>query len=400
MKVPKPSILFLTTSANWPLTDGKRQRTWFLLKALSVKYTVDVLLIGYQDDKNQFNITTSSTNKLYFFDVNILGNTKMYIPNFLLSNKQKFQKIFFLKELNDFFTDLYRENKYNYVFSRYLQSLLYLNIPKEIKVICDLDDIYFELQKTRAKYEQNFIKKLKLQVLYYLGLKSIKSAIDLITIPIIVKESDRCFYGMRNALCLPNLPFGVFIDRENNILLKTNTESVTRELIFGFIGKLSYRANYNGLLYFINNVWNSYIKNNSQAKLVIAGSGEIPEKLRSAIESSKNIVLLGFVESAELFWNQISVLVVPIAEGGGSNIKVAEAFIHGKKVIAHPFASRGYNDFIDSGYLILPKDTDSWIMALDSLKSPKPNEINSLIQKATSYFDLNKWNQIIYNAIK
>ena len=67
MKVPKPSILFLTTSANWPLTDGKRQRTWFLLKALSVKYTVDVLLIGYQDDKNQFNITTSSTNKLYFF---------------------------------------------------------------------------------------------------------------------------------------------------------------------------------------------------------------------------------------------------------------------------------------------------------------------------------------------
>ena len=25
----KPSILFVTNAANWPLTDGKRQRTWF-----------------------------------------------------------------------------------------------------------------------------------------------------------------------------------------------------------------------------------------------------------------------------------------------------------------------------------------------------------------------------------
>jgi hypothetical protein len=49
----KPSILFVTTSSNWPLTDGKRQRTWFLIEALSEKFNVDLLFIGYQSEKNQ-----------------------------------------------------------------------------------------------------------------------------------------------------------------------------------------------------------------------------------------------------------------------------------------------------------------------------------------------------------
>ena len=74
------------------------------------------------------------------------------------------------------------------------------------------------------------------------------------------------------------------------------------------------------------NLFSKFVEDNSNAELVIAGSGEIPNQLREVINSSKNIDLIGFVETPELFWDNISVLVVPVAEGGGSNIKVAEAF--------------------------------------------------------------------------
>ncbi len=391
-------ILFITTSSNWPLTDGKRQRTWFLLEALSKKYIVDVLLISYQKDKDEFNITTSAVNELFFVNMSNLGLSKINLPNFLLSKKQRIQKGLFFEELNDFFYKLYNKNKYTFLFSRYLQPLLFLNMPREIKVICDIDDVYFETQQSKINNEKKIKIKLKLKMLYYLEINKIKGILNRIDIPIIVKETDRKFYGLNTASCLPNLPFSFFINKQY-LAEESNNEILPEKLNFGFIGKLSYGPNYLGLIDFINSVWNSFVENNSQVKLLIAGSGEIPQKLIEVINTSKNIDLLGFVESPKLFWNDISVLVVPVAEGGGSNIKVAEAFIHGKKVIAHPFASRGYDGFVESGHLILPKDNNSWINTMSSARISSVEEVDYLIQKAKFYFDINQWNDKLNTII-
>ena len=105
------------------------------------------------------------------------------------------------------------------------------------------------------------------------------------------------------------------------------------------------------------------------------------------IEKSKNIDLLGYVESPEIFWNQISTLIVPIGEGAGSNIKIAEAFIYGKAVIANPFASRGYENFLDSAYLILPKNNEEWIESMTSINVISSDQSNILSTKAKKLFD-------------
>jgi hypothetical protein len=234
--------------------------------------------------------------------------------------------------------------------------------------------------------------------LYFLELKKIKSILNRIDIPIIVKETDRKYYGLNYAYCLQNLPFSYYT-KNKKLNIDKHKEINSQKLVFGFIGKLSYGPNYKGLIHFIDSVWNSYIENNSHAELLIAGSGEIPQKLNEVINSSKNIDLIGFVETPELFWNKISVLIVPIAEGGGSNIKIAEAFIYGKKVIAHPFASRGYDGFLESGHLILPKDIDSWIKAISSARISSSEEVDHLIQKAKFYFDLDQWNEKLNSII-
>ena len=208
------NILFITASSNWPLTDGKRQRTWFLIEGLSKKYNVDVLLIGSQNDKDNFNLHASSVNKLYFINNSHISLTKVNLPSYLLSKNQNVQKKTFLKNLNNYFYDLYFENKYVFLFSRYLQPLTLLNVSKEIKTVCDLDDVYFETQESKILNETNFKQKLKLKFLFYIGAKKVKKIINRIDIPIIVKESDSSFYGLKNAVCLPNLPFGFFINRE------------------------------------------------------------------------------------------------------------------------------------------------------------------------------------------
>lgn len=394
----KPSILFLTTSSNWPLTDGKRQRTWFLIEALSEKFNVDMLLIGYQSEKEQIEKSTNSINNLFFFDLANSNLPDVGYPNFLISKKQKSKNEFILNQIQNLFFDLYVKQKYSFVFSRYLLPLLILSVPKGITVLCDIDDVYFEAQKSRIQNETNLIHKIKLQILFFLGSIKVRKLLDSIDIAIVVKESDRLFYGLKEAVCLPNIPFSFFIDHK--ILLdKKSIEMPIDKKQFGFIGKLSYRPNYLGLVEFINLVWNPLINNESEIRLVIAGSGEIPEILKKIIEKSKNIDLIGFVESPEIFWNQISTLIVPVAEGAGSNIKIAESLINGKTVIAHPFAARGYEDFINSDYLILPKNSQDWIESMASIKVISLDQSKILSAKAKNIFDLKNWNQTLLNAL-
>jgi glycosyltransferase involved in cell wall biosynthesis len=393
----KTSILFVTKSSNWPLTDGKRQRTWFLIEALSERFNVDLLFIGYISEKNQIEISTNTINNLFFFDITDANLPDFGYPSFLLSKKQKCNNDYFHNQLNQLFYQLNDENQYSFVFSRYLWPLLLLTLPKKIKIVCDIDDVYFEAQKSRIQKETNFLRKLKLQVLFVFGTKKVKKLFNRIDVPIIVKETDRIFYGLKKAVCVPNIPFGFHIDKK--IPTKNTIEYSAETRKFGFIGKLSYRPNYQGLINFINLVWNPLMENKSEARLVIAGSGEIPKNLRKIILDSKNIDFLGFVESPDDFWSQISFLIVPIAEGGGSNIKVAEAFIHGKFVIANPFASRGYENFIDSEYLMLPKSNQEWIETINSIQIPTINQTKFLSAKAKELFNLELWNQILLNSV-
>ena len=394
----KPSILFVTTSSNWPLTDGKRQRTWFLIEALSKKFMVDLLFIGYQGEKKQIEKSNNSINRFFFYDLSNSNLPDVGYPNFLISRKQKGKNNFILNQIKNLFSELNNKYHYSFVFSRYLWPLIILSLPKETKVVCDIDDVYFEAQKSRIQKETIFLRKIKLQILFFLGTKKVKKLLNHIDILIVVKESDRSFFGLKKVFCLPNLPFGFYIDKGILPNKKHHIDALI-SLKFGFIGKLSYRPNYQGLIDFINRVWNPILKNKSDVRLVIAGSGEIPEILRKTIANSKNIDLLGFVETPELFWNQISVLIVPIAEGGGSNIKIAEAFIHGKFVIAHPFASRGYEDFVNSDYLILPKNNEEWIESINAVEIPSAIQSQFLSAKANKLFDLENWNQILLNGV-
>ena len=394
----KQNILFITASSNWPLTDGKCQRTWFLLEALSKEYIVDVLLISYQKEKGEFNITSSSVNELFFIEKPNLGFSKINLPNFLLSKKYRIQKKIFFDELNDFFDKLYNKNKYTFLFSRYIQPLMFFSIPEEVKVICDIDDVYFETQKSKIQIETNFTKKLKYKVFYFFEAKKVKKLINRIDIPIVVKESDRSFYGLKNAICMQNLPFSVFINQEENPII-ASIDRTSSNLSFGFIGKLSFKPNYQGLINFINLIWNPLMESKFDARLVIAGSGTPPTILETTIKASKNIDFIGFVKTPELFWNRVSALLVPITMGGGSNIKIAEAFMNGKSVISYPFASRGYETFINTDYLTIAENSEELISIMRSFEPLKHHESQLLILKAKELYDLQNWSKTLLNSL-
>jgi len=385
----KPAILFITSYANWPLTDGKRQRTWFLLKALAVKYTVDILYIGFPQELAAVERERCGVRAIYSIDLTDSKFLQPGYPSFLMSKIQQTEKAAFLQATRELFDQLYRENSYSFVFSRYISPIFALPLERQFTIVCDIDDVYYEAQQTKIRKEKRFLQRLKLQLFYYIGTTQVEKVMQRIQLSLVVKKSDTRYPGLAGALCVPNLPFGHYIENTPQFVITPQVPDTI--LTIGFIGKLSYGPNENGLLDFITSVWQPLMEKGVPIRMLIAGSGDISERLQQAIASTKGIKLLGFVTSSEKFWNAISVLVVPVGEGAGSNIKIAEALLYGKTIVAHPFASRGYELFLNHPIFILPLNNEHWKKELHNLATQPPLPDAIVAQKAKTVFDLENW---------
>jgi len=74
-------------------------------------------------------------------------------------------------------------------------------------------------------------------------------------------------------------------------------------------------------------------------RLVAVGSGL--EKVAPVL-GHPNLQIQGFVEDLSALYRGASAVIAPIFSGGGMKVKIAEALMHGKLVIASPFAAIGY----------------------------------------------------------
>jgi len=396
MPVAKKPILFITTASYFPLTDGKKQRTFFLLEALSSEYNIDVLFLGNKETSAGLKSQNQYISKFYFLELTSSKLLNLSIPNFLLSDKIKRNRIDFLEEYVTLLQNLLLTNNYSFVFSRYVTPLFAFPFQQNLKVVCDIDDVYFELQKTKIKQEKNLVQKFKKVIFFYLGFRKINQLYNKIDIPLVVKNEDKKYRGLTNAICIPNLPFAFY---NNHNIIKNNNHS-NAKLRIGFIGKLSYEANYEGLYHFLQNVWQPLLTENLPLEFVIAGSGNLPIKIQNIISANSNIIFLGYIDEVEKFWNEIDVLVVPIKFGAGSNIKIAEGLMYGKKIIATKFSTKGFENFVEKKLIEIANNQSEWITHIkNNIKNKNDIDFEAIQTEAKKTFNLEHWNNNLLNTV-
>lgn len=104
-----------------------------------------------------------------------------------------------------------------------------------------------------------------------------------------------------------------------------------------FVGGNFY-ANRMGIAWFVKHV--TPLVN---IKVCIVGNGM--EQMRSQLEIPGCIEVIGAVESLDEWYRRASFVIAPIFDGSGMKTKVAEALMHGKKVVGTPEAFSGYEQF-------------------------------------------------------
>ena len=242
-------------------------------------------------------------------------------------------------------------------------------VKQNHRIVLNQQNIEFLLFDSIADNMNNLLKKL----LYKLVSKQMEiyekriykeNYIDFFTF---VSNNDKEYfetrYKMQNTFLLP---------------IGSNVSDFPNEIPskdIAFIGKMSYKPNEEGAIWFITNVWN-YVKSASPTtKLFLVGK-DPSDKLINIAKSSTNIIVTGTVDSVEEYYNKCSFVIAPLFSGGGAKVKLLEALGKGKLVITTQKGIEG-TDFIDGQHLLVSDNEECFgKYCIEAINAPQRfNEI-------------------------
>ncbi len=131
-----------------------------------------------------------------------------------------------------------------------------------------------------------------------------------------------------------------------------------------FLGSLDYEPNQDGLRCFFDEVWPELRKREPRASLVVVGRAPSDELRR---EVPAGVHLIADVEDVRPYLARAAALVVPLAIGGGSRLKIAEAMAMGCPVISTEIGAQGY---ARGSARVAPRIRDLLPLLLEALGSP------------------------------
>lgn len=196
--------------------------------------------------------------------------------------------------------------------------------------------------------------------------------LDRFTMVTVCSENDRRYFGGGNLVRV--IPNG-FQPMPDKIRKPAKGGRV------GFIGTLKYGPNRDGLKWFLESVWPLVRAQDPDARLRVVGA---PSDV-SVGNAALNIDELGFVEDTAEEISTWSLMIVPILIGGGTRIKIAEAFSRRCPVVATRQGAYGYS-LSNGGECFLADEPESFAAACSSLIEDE--EIGrAMAERARAMFD-------------
>jgi len=105
-----------------------------------------------------------------------------------------------------------------------------------------------------------------------------------------------------------------------------------------FTGMMGYVPNYDGMLYFLDEIFPFVLQKIPTAKIYIVGKNP-PQRL--ARRASSNVIITDYVDDVRPFIRRASVYVVPLRMGSGTRLKIAEALAMRKPIVTTSIGCEG-----------------------------------------------------------
>ena len=336
------SVLFLTPQLPYPPIGGGTIKSWKLVEHLSQNYklTVGSILKGTDKENTEEFLKKSDVKSFYSESVDVPRTAwnlcKSYLKNMPLNLYRTFSK--------KFAEATHRlAHEFDIIFIDHYEMFQYVPSTFKGKVILHQHNAEYVMWKRLAEIERNLMKRLTI-LAESVRIRSYEKSI--------CKQSDLIFAAPNDITELTNLGiepgnFEVTYHLGDEALLKTplvDFKSTEKALLY--IGTLSWEANIDGLIWFIENSWDNLKKLHPDLKLYIIGSIYIKgrntaERIEAACKGKSGIVMTGFVEDLEEYYAKSRVFIAPLRFGSGLKVKVVNAMYRGIPTVTTNVGAEG-----------------------------------------------------------
>jgi glycosyltransferase involved in cell wall biosynthesis len=174
-------------------------------------------------------------------------------------------------------------------------------------------------------------------------------------------EEVRRLSGYAHAEVLPNI--------YSRALAPLAGPPASRQEIF-FVGHLAYLANADAVVYFCREILPLIrAAKGDGVTFRVVGKGTSP-----ALESVRNlpgVAIMGFQESLEPFYEQATLVVVPLRAGTGTRLKILEAFTQGRPVVSTTIGAQGL-EVTDRENILLADEPEAFAQAcIELMEQPE-----------------------------
>ncbi len=345
-------ILWLSHLIPYPPKAGVLLRSYNLVHELSKHHSVDLLSFiqrdfmesffpSYTDGvKESMDVLTSFCEKVQFVPIPCESR---YKGNYLLALKSLFtwdpysinwlKSELFLKFLKDFI----KSETYDLVHFDTISLCPYKGIVKGIPTVLDHHNIESHMMLRRSAKETNLLLKGYYQQEGIRLAKYEKKYCNTFDLNITCSELDsQRLLQVDHEVCVQEIPNGVDIE-----YFTPRNEAVEANSLI-FVGSMNWYPNIEAMLYFVADIWPLLTAKVPDCVLHIVGASP-SESIKKLSEKDNSIFVHGFVDDVRPYMEKAAVYICPIRDGGGTKLKLLDAFSMKKAVVAHPVACEGIN---------------------------------------------------------
>lgn len=328
-------ILTLTHMYPYPATDGGKIVTYNTLKYMHNK-GIKNILITFSESNQKTEL--DDVAEVYTIEKDTRNNIWQAFKNIISSmpyNMYKYKDNYVIKKIDE----IVKNNKIDVIYIDHLHMAIYANYIKKkypnIPLVLRQHNVETTIMERFYKNNNNFIIK-NYAYIQYLKLKKYESKIvDKFDLVLMLTEDDK---KRMNKMCknknIKVIPAGVDIERyyPRHDLYESNS--------IVFLGAMNWLPNEDGMIWFIENVFDKILSKNKSTKLYIVGKNP-SNKIKELAHD--NIIVTGFVDDDREYIAKSSVFIVPLRIGGGMRIKILNAMAMEKCIVSTSIGAEGIN---------------------------------------------------------
>ena len=334
-------VLWLAADALHPMNKGGRLRTFNVLAPLHAQLSQTYLALAHDSDGSETQNAPAFCDELTIFQGldrgassaqkawTLIKSLAHGMPYSVYRLRHPALKAAFEKELSS--------GEYRYVICDFVAAAANLPDNLNIPVVLFQHNVEAQLWKRRSQSERTWLLRLIARTQYLLMHKFEGEIVRRVNGVICISANDvlehKKLYQTGNFYELPtSVDTKYFVP---STLVKKNNE---KTLIF--TGSIDYTPNQNGLKWFLELVWPLLIKEDIPLRLFLVGRNP-PQWLINLAKSMTKVIVTGMVPDTRVYMDQSDVVIVPLLTGGGTRMKIYEAFSSKVPVVATTIGAEG-----------------------------------------------------------